>query len=201
VNATPTAPEVRIAADTFELREVEQDGRFLRGRAAPLGSYRDVGPYLERLDPAMFDQTLQQRGDHIPLMMTHDHENLPIGSAPVWEKSDDELIGTWRFDSRAAAREAYRLADERVLTGLSVGFLPGKARGSSIVEKRDGVTYVDRRAARLLEVSLVAIPAYEDAHVLALRTAGAAALEPYRRPRLEASVREWDAFKARLGLP
>jgi phage head maturation protease len=62
-----------------------------------------------------------------------------------------------------------------------VGFLPLQDRWNTTK------TAVERVKARLVELSITAFPAYEDARILAVR----AEVEPIRTPRL--SVARWES--------
>lgn len=164
------AAEVRYAGG-FELRDAQQDGRYLFAQVTTYNNWVDVGPFEERMMPGVFDATLARHADDIKLMVEHEHRAVPVGTPVEWEKSDTGLFATWRFGSHEQARAAHTAAAEGMFSSVSVGFLPGKGKTDSVWE--DGNTRVSRHRARLLEVSLVAVPANADARVLAVRTLGA----------------------------
>lgn len=178
------AAEVRFAGG-FELRAAEADGRYLHAQVTTYNNWVDVGPFEERMMPGVFDATLARHADDIKLMVEHEHRAVPVGTPVEWEKSDAGLFATWRFGSHEQARAAHTAAAEGMFSSVSVGFLPGKNDGDSVWS--DGNTRVTRHRARLLEVSLVAVPANADARVLAVRTMGAP--QPLVTPRLEEARR------------
>lgn len=166
------AAEVRYAGG-FELRDVDADGRYLSAMVTTYGNWVDVGPFQERMMPGVFDASLARHADDIKLMVEHQHRAVPVGTPVEWVKADDGLTATWRFGSHEQARAAHTACSEGMFSSVSVGFLPGKGDGDSVWS--DGNSRVTRHRARLLEVSLVAVPANADARVLAVRTMGAPA--------------------------
>ena len=155
-----------IRAYQVEFRK--QANRTMVGRVATYGRVYDIGPFTEVLRAGVFKKSIGQAARSLPLLTMHDHEAIPVGKAVQWEDNEDELVGTWQFDSRAEAVEAARLADEGYLTGLSVGFAPLNTAWDDTGDK----PHADRIEARLLETSLVSVPAYQDAGVVAVRSAG-----------------------------
>jgi hypothetical protein len=161
----------------------------MTGLVATYGRTYDIGQFTERLLPGVFAKSITEAARALPLHVNHDHLAIPVGRAVAWEDTEDHLVGTWEFDTRAEAVEAARLADEGLLTGLSVGFHPLQSRWDSSGAK----PHVDRVECRLLESSMCSVPAYEDAGVLAVRSLGnpengAGRIVP--RPALEAA-RAW----------
>lgn len=172
------APEVRVSDQSFHLRSTAADGKYLEGVAVPFDRWQDVGPYDERFQPGVFDTTLSRSPDRVPLLVNHDVSAIAVGRPVEWIKDTDALRGVWKFDSRAEAQEVARMAEDGILTGLSVHFQPGRKKADNTVERvdqADGKTprmKVTRHNARLLEVSLVSVPAYEGAEISLVRTAG-----------------------------
>lgn len=192
------ATETRLAATDFQLRSTSADGKYLEGVAAPLNRWQDVGAYDEMLTSGVFDTSLSRYSDRIPLMVNHDVKKIPVAKPVEWRKQDTALVGVWRFDSRQAAVEAHRLAEDGMLTGLSVHFQPGKKKGDNVVDADgDGRPRVRRMQARLMEVSLVSVPAYPDAEITVVRTAGVEDLLPQPKPRLEDAQQRLQQMRAR----
>lgn len=162
--------EVRQHAATFEFRDVDTHGRVMRGHVATYGKVYDVGAFTERLMPGVFSKSIAEGARSLPLLANHDHSEIPVGKTVGWEDTHERLIGMWEFDSRTEAREMARLVEEGYMTGLSVGFhpLPSRSKWDTSGVK----PHVDRYEARMLETSLCSVPAYDDAGVLALRSAG-----------------------------
>jgi HK97 family phage prohead protease len=182
--------EVRSYAVEFR----SQKNRTMRGLAAPYGGVHDLGPFTETLQAGCFSKSIREAAASLPLLMHHDHGSIPVGRAVSWEEDDSGLVGEWQFDSRAEAVEAARLADEGYLTGLSVGFQPLRCERDDNGDK----PHLVQREAKLLETSLVTIPAYDSARVLMVRSAALVVPEPVAVPRSTPMLDEWRSRLAAL---
>ncbi|MGO5272677.1 HK97 family phage prohead protease, partial [Collinsella sp. LCP21S3_C3] len=159
-----SAPEVRTFAG-LEFRDVDatESLRYLEGRAVPYGQWQDVGWYMEQIQPRAFAKSIREAARKLPLLLWHDNRSFPVGVSERWTETDDGLDVVWRLDIEDdLAMTAARKARDGMLTGLSVGF-------ASIEDERelddDGLMWVKRIEARLLEVSLTPTPAYAGAKV------------------------------------
>jgi HK97 family phage prohead protease len=147
------------------------------------------------MSPGVFARSIAQqteRGRTFPLMVNHDHSQLPIGKAVEWDDRADGLHGRWVMAETEAATEAYRMISEGYLSGLSVGFGPN--RDSDVWETADppGVNRVTRRQARLLEASVCSVPTWEEAVVTLTRSSLTERTD--LRPHLEA----WAEWRSRV---
>jgi uncharacterized protein len=162
----------------MELRAFDEGERTITGVVAPYDetTYLVSDPGGERIKRNAFNRSIAQRGTRIPLCVNHDHSHA-VGMSREWKDGSDGLQGI--FGIRKSVRGDEILSDVRegYLTALSVGFLPVDAARAS-----DGVMEV--REARLFEVSLVLIGAYDGARVLAARQAEAVSeiLAPFQNP-------------------
>lgn len=163
-SVVPESSEVR----TFAIEVRSSEGRHIEGKACPYGGKWDVGYFDETLVRGCFAKSIKESAINLPLLRFHDSESVPVGKAVEWREEDDGLYGVWQMDSRAEALEAARLADEGFLAGLSIGFAPIL---SDWDDSRDR-PHVTRREGRLLETSLVPVPAFPDARVITVRSAG-----------------------------
>jgi hypothetical protein len=159
-----TPSEVR----SYPVEYKKQSGRKMTGQVATYNKLYDLRGFTERLMPGVFRKSITESARALPLMMEHEHKMIPVGKTVRWDDNEERLLGEWEFDTRAEATEAARLADEGFLTGLSVGFLPLQDRWDFSGDR----PHADRYEARLLETSMVSVPGYDDAGVLALRSAG-----------------------------
>jgi HK97 family phage prohead protease len=167
----PEAPEVRtISTSKYEFRTAEVEGRTMVGLVAPYNTVNDIGPFTEPLKPGVFAKSIREAARNLPLHVMHRHNEIPVGMAVRWEEATEGLLGEFRFDTRADAQEAARLAEEGFLGALSVGFLP--LPDGSTWDLDGPKPHVDRIQARMLETSLCSIPALEGSRVLAMRSAG-----------------------------
>jgi HK97 family phage prohead protease len=145
----------------LEIRE-GSEGRTIAGLAVPYGVPTRIGPYVETMVRGVFaDATAIP--DAVKVMAAHAHDALPIGRAVTLSETDEGLQAELLVSDTAAGRDVLTLVRDGVATGLSVGFVPVVDAWSA---DRAAVTRV---RASLLEVSIVAFPAYDDARIAAVR--------------------------------
>lgn len=163
-----TAPELRVFRG-LELRDVEAEGfRWLDGRAVPYGTWQDVGWYMEMIEKGAFSKSIREAARRLPLLLFHDSRSFPVGVSEKWTETDDGLDVVWKLDGSERAQEAARLANDGMLTGLSVGFQGIQAERT--YDEDTGLSWVKRTEARLLEVSLTPTQAYAGAKVALVRS-------------------------------
>ena len=160
--------ETRTSPITLELRA---DGRTIAGIAMPYNSPTKVGGYVERFLPGAFADADPAQ---VPLTTVHDRESLPIGRAVRLTDTQAGLEAELRVSETRLGDEALTLIRDGAVNGLSVGFIPVEDHWDQTR------TIVERVKARLVEISLVAFPAYADARVMAVRSDQAV----QRTPRL-----------------
>jgi uncharacterized protein len=170
------APEVR----TYEFRLADVDTTdnlsYLEGRAVPYNAETMVGWYWEQMAVDVFADSLDQRAG-LPLLLWHNGRSWPVGVADGWESRADGLHGVWRLDDSDEAQRAARQARDGFMSGLSVGFDPRTSKWTYTAydewdpDDPDTFDRVTRQTARLVEVSLVPAPAYDDAAVTLVRSA------------------------------
>lgn len=168
----PVASEVRAypLGGGFQFRAAAE-GRHMIGLVAPYNVTADVGPFTEVLRPGVFAKSIRQAARSLPLHVLHRHDEIPVGKAVGWEDTDAGLVGDFLFDTRSDAQEAARLAEEGLLSALSVGFIGMEPHGTRW-SRVDGKRHAERIEARLIEASLVSVPVWPEAGVLALRSLG-----------------------------
>jgi HK97 family phage prohead protease len=149
----------------FDFTEVKFDatGRTLEGHAAVFGNVDLVG---DRIIGGAFRKTLSERGSKVGLLWQHDiHE--PIGR-PVELREDERglFIKAVISDTRRG-QDALALLRDNAIKGLSIGYdsLPG---GTEFVTE-NGKSIRLLKEVRLWEISLVTMPANEEAGVTALK--------------------------------
>jgi Escherichia/Staphylococcus phage prohead protease len=159
--------EIRTSPIALELRE---DGRTLVGTVMPYNTEARVGRYTESFLPGAFagaDPT------QVPLLAVHDHDSLPIGRALSLTDGPTGLDAELRVSKTALGDEVLELVRDGAATGLSVGFVPVEDRWVTRSK-------VERVKAKLMEISITAFPAYEDARIMAMRSDAG----PLHMPRL-----------------
>jgi len=147
----------------------------MQGRAVPYDTWADVGWYLESHAWGSLYASTTER-PHLPLLLWHDRQSFPIGVSTGWEHRVDGLVGTWTLNDRDEAQEAARLAKSGELGHLSIGFQPIRSQWDMADHWAPELGYdfmdrVTRLESRLLEVSVVATPAFADAEILDVRSA------------------------------
>jgi HK97 family phage prohead protease len=185
----PMPSEIRYIAEGLQLRDVQPDGRYVEARACRFDTPNDVGPFIETLDPGVFDGTLARHATNIPMVLGHDDSVPAIARSTEWRKSPTELVGIFRFGTQDEAKRAVNLIEERMLTSVSTAFLPGKKPGDNVWQMVNGVPHVRRNHARLVHIGLVTAPADAEAEILAIRSLGVPDELIMRTPRLD-SARE-----------
>lgn len=174
-----TVPERRLLGG-LELRDVEttETRSMMRGRAVPYGEWANIGFFLESFKPGSLAKSIKEAARDLPLNLFHENRWWPIGAADEWIDGDRELEGVWRLDDSDIAQNAARLADQGMLTGLSIEFQPIRSEWD-FAEVWDpsigpeGMDRVTRLEARLGAVGLVQTPAYVSAGVTVVRSADA----------------------------
>lgn len=138
----------------------------ISGIAVPYNEWTPVGLDIkEQFQPSAFTELVRDQSP-VPLMIQHDHTRLPVGVSQQWQSTPAGLVGTWRLDTEdQAAVDALRKVREGFVTGLSIGFA-GDLEDQDVTMDSDGVLWITQcRNIRLLEVSIVALPAYPGAQI------------------------------------
>lgn len=134
------------------------------GLAVPYDTPTQITPtVVEVITPGAFAASLS---DKLPLLVEHNRTQI-AGVASRWDERRDGLHGTWRFDTGEVAQEAARKVRGGLLNFLSIGFQLHDVEWTML---RDGRELATVHRARLLEVSLVAVPAYAEAAVTSVRS-------------------------------
>jgi HK97 family phage prohead protease len=162
----------------MEIRAVDPDERTITGVAAPYDevTYMTRDPSGERITRGAFGKSIRQRETRIPLCVNHDHSHA-VGMSRSWLDDGSGLTGV--FAVRPGAR------GDEVLDDVRSGYLPALSVGfSSLVRTRGADGVVEVREAKLHEVSLVLIPAYEGAQLIGVRASVTVAdmLAPFANP-------------------
>lgn len=156
----------------FEVKEGDEGKGVIEGYGSVFGN---VDFHNDVVDRGAFRKSLQKR---MPALLLHHDMRRPAG---VWlEASEDDkgllLRGQLNMNVQEA-KEAFYLAKQGALKGLSIGFITRKDR----IE--NGIRHIEE--ADLLEVSMVTFPANDKANLTGTKT------EPPKTEReLEAALRE-----------
>ncbi|MDC8981249.1 HK97 family phage prohead protease [Mycobacterium marinum] len=123
----------------------------------------DGSTFDEMFVKGSFARSIAQRQHKIKLLAGHDQRRFPIGRATSLVERDDGLHGEFAVPQTAEGDDVLELVRSGTLDAFSVCFEPVRDR------RERGVLV--RAEAKLLEVSLVPMPAYENALVAGVRAA------------------------------
>jgi HK97 family phage prohead protease len=149
----------------MELRAVDVEERTVLGVVAPYDevSYLVPDPAGERVLRGAFKKSIAQRAQKIPLCRNHDH-SAAMGRSRRFEDGPDGLVATFKVNAGAQG--------DAFLEDLHNGYYQGLSAGFQVLTATRGQDGVRQIAdAKLVEVSAVAIPAYQGAGILAVRNA------------------------------
>jgi HK97 family phage prohead protease len=189
-------PEVRFAQ---EIADVGAKGNVLQVVATvleePYAVYGPDGMFMETMAQRVFEATLSRHSQSIPLLVNHDKDSLGVARALTWENTGTRLLATYEFGARDEARNVRQAVEDGAFGGVSTSFMPRRSTWSKDRSE------VRRNDARLLELSLVTIPANADHEILALRQMFDKVNEgpppPLRTPEIDAARRRLDDIRAR----
>jgi Escherichia/Staphylococcus phage prohead protease len=170
----------------MELREVDEAERVIVGVVAPYDeiTYLVNDPNGERIRRGAFSRSIAHRGAKIPLLRGHSKAagsdslrptGIRYGLSRTFSEDAGGLLGEFVVNRGDPGDLLLEDCRNGYLGALSAGWLPLDARRGS-----DGVREISE--AKLVEVSIVAVPAYEGAAMLAVRNAQDldALLAPFR---------------------
>jgi len=163
----------------FELKFASETGGF-EGYASVFGVIDNAGDRIEKGAFARSLETAGQNGQLPPLLWQHDPRQ-PIGA---WREMREDAHGLYVkgelfISDITRAREAYRLLQEKVVTGLSIGYRALKSHRDA-----DGIRVLTE--IELIEVSMVTFPANDFARISRVKSQLAEGRVP--------SPREYEAF-------
>ena len=150
---------------SMEVRALNEDQRTVTGIAVPYDATTYRVPGGEVVKRGAFSRSIQMRAGKIPLCRAHDPMHV-MGYSTAFTEADEGLEGSFRVNDGDLG--------DQLLTDVRNGYLPSmsvcfEAVRDGIVRNSAGIREV--REAKLVEVSLVGIPAYEGAAVLSVRSA------------------------------
>lgn len=150
----------------MELRDVRTTERLVVGVVMPYNevSYLTPDPMGERVLRGCFARSIAARGGKVPLVRGHDHAGRRYGVSQSFAEQPDGLVGTFRVNDGEPGDVLLEDCRNGYLPAMSCGFQPVRTQRGA-----DGVREVVE--AKLVEVSMVGVPAYEGAAMLAVRAA------------------------------
>ena len=149
-----------------ELRAAEVRGDRLTGLAAVFGQTAEIRGGYEAIGPGAFDEVLRRDDDVVGL---RDHNPSMLlgrtasGTLRVGVDGDGLAFEVPKLPNTTYANDLRELVDRRDLRGASFGFLPGADKIGRAPDGRQLRTHTSIR--RLLDVSVVTLPAYDGTNV------------------------------------
>jgi len=185
----------------FQVRDVDEKNGYtlLHGRAVPYNEDADIGWFVEQFAPGSLAKSIQEAARDLPLLLFHDGRSWPVGAADEWDDNKAGLDGTWRLDKSEEAQRAAQLVDDKILTGMSIGFAPIRSTWTYVEDWNPDLgpghkDRVVRQEARLLETSLTPTQAYVGARTSWVRTGE----RPIKRAQEQREVKAWRAELEKL---
>jgi HK97 family phage prohead protease len=150
---------LEYAGSPFEIKELNDSG-LIEGLLAGFGNVDHGG---DKLLPGCLTKSLAARSTPLPMLLCHDPKR-PIGAWKEWHERPEGLFvkGKITLGTRDGA-EAYALAQDGGLTGLSIGWKGGKGTydgaGTRLIAEAD-----------LVEGSLVPCPMNDRTRITAVKS-------------------------------
>ena len=139
----------------FQVRLSDTEERTIVGLAVPYGQEIDLtGNTKERFEAGAIESV-----EDVKLFYGHEE---PIGKVVEGRDTEEGYEIVARLSDTPRANEVYTLLQDNVLNRFSVGFFPVK-------DRKEGQTIV-REKVTLLEVSVVAFPAFSNAKITEVRS-------------------------------
>lgn len=188
----------------IELREVEttESMSMLRGKAVPYGVSADIGWFTEEFTHGSLAKSIRESAAALPLMLFHgEGKPFPAGSVDRWDDQPSGLYGEWRIADDPEAQRAAKLARDGHLNFMSIRFQPIRSTWTYVEDFNPDLgsankDHVERVEARLLEVSMVATPAYNAAAIEWVRSAEPMRARHERRRAADAWREELDKIRS-----
>ena len=147
-----------FALDQFEVKE-EGDARTVEGFASV---FNNVDSWNDIVMPGAFAKSLK-KGKSVPMLWQHDSGQV-IGKWDTLEERDKGLYVKGRILPTSIGNDAYLLAKEGAISGMSIGYGPEKYE----TDHKTGIRKL--LEVKLYEVSLVTFPANEKAQVTRVKS-------------------------------
>ncbi|MBU2340022.1 MAG: HK97 family phage prohead protease [Alphaproteobacteria bacterium] len=148
------------AGSPFEIKQLSESGS-IEGLLAGFGN---VDSHGDVIGSKAFSRTLAERGGKpLPMLLHHDLRR-PVGAWKEFQERGEGLYvkGSLSLQTRDA-QEAYALAKDGALTGLSIGYRTKQAQ----LDRQTGENHL--LDLDLIEGSLVTVPSNPNTHVSAIK--------------------------------
>ena len=114
------------SAFTWDVKGIDESG-YIEGLAAGYGNV-DFGG--DRILPGAFSKSLEGRSG-VPMLLFHDQQR-PVGKWAEFSETEDGLLAKGKISTKTRdGGEAYELAKDGALAGLSIGYEPTVKRISA----------------------------------------------------------------------
>lgn len=162
-----------VPLDAVEIRADDAGRHYIEGICVPYDRPTDrAGSIPEMFARGAFAELLASKARVKLTDYNHSMQRVPVGYSNAFEERSTGLWARFRLNRTPEGESARANAADGVYGGLSIGFIPRAE------ERRGGVRVIT--AARLDHVSLVEDPAYDEAEIIDVRSAGVD-LDEWRR--------------------
>lgn len=193
---------------SFPLEDIQiqrgGDGRTVEAYAAVFDSPAEVrdhqGHYVERIARSAFDKTIRERGNRVAVLYNHgmtvhgtpsDAASVPIGKALEVRADSKGLFTVTRYNTTPLAESVLENIRDGAITAQSFRGRIFKSTPDRPAKRGVGgaLPEVTRTELGLMEYGPTPFPTYEDASIVAVRTAteiadSIAGLDPHEREEL-----------------
>ena len=154
------APQMPVGAPAFELDDVRKSAAGGGSVYTFIASDGSVDRSGDTIDPQGWDLTGWKKTGS-PILYGHDASSLPIGKGVSSRIDKDRLMVSIKFaPTNMGQRVEQLIAGDHGLRSVSVGFVPTTWAMSTDKNRLHGIDY---KTQRLLELSVVSVPANENA--------------------------------------
>ena len=169
-DAPEDAEERTLRTREYPVELSQGDGRTIEARIVPYNAPAQVAdppffvPYMEEFAPGAFDKQMRA-ADKVLLNFEHEPglRGVVGRAVSLAEEGTNFLRATFRVYDNADGDKALQMVNDKVLTGMSVEYVPMKSQ-------RTDKGVMRRLRAHLDKVSLCRFPAYAGAEIVAVRT-------------------------------
>lgn len=120
----------------------------------------EIDAYGTRFKRGCFSKTIAERGNRIAFLLQHMRER-PVGRITELREDDIGLYFSAAFSAAGSAQDVRQLVLDSAVTGVSFAFIPVQ-----VTRDADGEVFTE---VKLLEISLVTIPANDNARIVSAR--------------------------------
>ena len=180
--------EFKVYTSGFK-KSVEGGRRLIRG-------YASVGDVLDRQNEVIVHSALvgakNDLMENITVFFNHNHSDLPIGKTVAAEIDENGLLVTVEISKAPSAESIWTLIQEGILNSFSIG---GRVLDADEKRDKNGNIYNEITKIELFEVSVVGLPANQEAKFALVKSFNMAITKEIRKKGGRVEMAEKDIKK------